>query len=191
MATEADTANQKAELCPAGIRPSRVAIPPAWDIVRVSLDKETTGVRDTKISSQNNVVDDNHLPDTQCGRSDMALLAFQGDSFERIVARTSSALACFIKEIHGDHLLLFPHIEDHKTSFIELMKNQSERGDSQNGIMQINYDHKLFFLRVLLYAYKEGVFEEGAVVCAPRVTDVLLWTSRYLFFKISCIQVFL
>ena len=32
------------------------------------------------------------------------------------------------------------------------------------------------FVRVLLHAYKEGFFEEGAVVCAPQVTDISLWT---------------
>ncbi|KAF9624422.1 hypothetical protein IFM89_011430, partial [Coptis chinensis] len=43
---------------------------------------------------------------------------------------------------------------------------------------QIPLDRKLCFLRVLLRAYKEGAFEEGAVICAPRLTDILLWTSR-------------
>ncbi|KAK0587588.1 hypothetical protein LWI29_025414 [Acer saccharum] len=32
--------------------------------------------------------------------------------------------------------------------------------------------------RVHLHAYKEGVFEEGAVVCAPSLSDVSQWTSR-------------
>ena len=34
------------------------------------------------------------------------------------------------------------------------------------------------FLRVLLHAFREGVLEEGAVVCAPILGDISHWTSR-------------
>ncbi|KAJ8899138.1 hypothetical protein K2173_011135 [Erythroxylum novogranatense] len=43
---------------------------------------------------------------------------------------------------------------------------------------KVTLDHKLCLLRVFLHAYKEGVFEEGAVVCAPCISDVSLWNSR-------------
>ncbi|KZV33288.1 hypothetical protein F511_05411 [Dorcoceras hygrometricum] len=32
------------------------------------------------------------------------------------------------------------------------------------------------FLRVRLRAYKKGVFEQGAMVCAPNAVDIMSWT---------------
>lgn len=175
MGIEAAAADEKAELRPANRRHLRIPIPPPWHIVGVSLNNVATGEQYTKISIIKNMVDDNSSSHTRCGRRDMA-------SFDRIVARTSRMLTYFMNEIHGDHLLLFPHVASQKMSFVKLMKKQSNLDHSQNMIKQINYNQKLCFLRVLLHAYKEGVFEEGAVVCAPRLTDISLWTSRYIFF---------
>ncbi|PKA51555.1 ribonuclease P/MRP protein subunit POP1 [Apostasia shenzhenica] len=36
----------------------------------------------------------------------------------------------------------------------------------------------LYFVRVLIHAYKEGSFEEGAVVCAPALADLPAWKPR-------------
>lgn len=83
-----------------------------------------------------------------------------------------------MREIQGDHLLLFPQLLDHKTSISKLMKDDSIFGLSLKGVAQSSYDHKLCFVRVLLHAYKEGVFEEGAVVCAPQLMDISLFISR-------------
>jgi len=54
---------------------------------------------------------------------------------------------------------------------VKLEKESNVGQKKRKEITQINYDHKLCFLRVLLHAYKEGVFEEGAIVCAPHLTD--------------------
>ncbi|KAK9950519.1 hypothetical protein M0R45_006005 [Rubus argutus] len=64
----------------------------------------------------------------------------------------------------GWQLRLCPHVTDNPTSFTKF-----------------NYNHKLCFVRVHLHAYKEGFFEEGAVVCAPQVTDISLWTRSERF----------
>lgn len=177
MAVETAAADEKAQLRPAKIRPLRIPIPSPWNIVHASLNNVAAGEQYTKISSEKNMVD-NFLSDTGCGRRDMASLTCQGNSLDRIVARTSGMLTYFMNEIHGDHLPLFPRVSDEKMSFVKLMKNQNNPGQSQNVISRISYDHKLCFLRVLLHAYKGGVFEEGAVICAPRLTDMSLLTSR-------------
>ncbi|KAG6653178.1 hypothetical protein CIPAW_05G057600 [Carya illinoinensis] len=95
----------------------------------------------------------------------------------RRLARTCFVLTDFLREIQGDHLLLFPQLPDHKTSIFKLMKDESMFGLSLKEVTQSIYDRKLCFVRVLLHAYKEG-FEEGAVVGAPQLTDVSLFISR-------------
>ncbi|KAM4119411.1 hypothetical protein ACJW30_03G056900 [Castanea mollissima] len=69
-------------------------------------------------------------------------------------------------------------LPDKKTSILKLLKDESKFGPSLNGIAHFGYGRKLCFLRILLHAYKEGVFEEGAVVCAPQLTDISLLISR-------------
>jgi len=88
VATEAAAADKKSELRPASIRPSRIPVPPPWNTVRVFLDNVATGERDPKIASEKNTIDDNSSSDTRCGRSDRVSLFCQGNSFDRIVART-------------------------------------------------------------------------------------------------------
>lgn len=77
---------------------------------------------------------------------------------------------------HGNHLLLFPKSPD-KKSFSDLMIDEAKLSLNLNGASQMNYERKLCFLRVLLHAYKEGSFEEGAVVRAPHLSDISIWTS--------------
>lgn len=181
MVTEAAASDQKAELRPASVRPFKVPIPPPWNSVCNSLNKAAIGEQDAKFSCGDVIVGDNSLLETTCSRINMTSFVSQDSSFDKIVARTSGALTFFMNQIHGEHLPLFPQLSNQRTSFMKLMRSESKLGLDQNGIAKINYNHKLCFLRVLLHAYKEGVFEEGAVVCAPSLTDISLWTSRYLF----------
>ena len=86
-------------------------------------------------------------------------------------------LSYYLNEIHGNHLLLFPKFPD-KKSFSELMIDEAKLSRNLNGASPINSERNLCFLRVLIHAYKEGSFEEGAVVCAPHLSDISMWTSR-------------
>ncbi|PON75650.1 hypothetical protein TorRG33x02_244990 [Trema orientale] len=56
------------------------------------------------------------------------------------------------------------------------MRDESRLEQGQNRITDTICNCKLCFLRVLLRAYKKGSFDEGAVICAPRPTDISLWT---------------
>ncbi|XVF22062.1 hypothetical protein REPUB_Repub12eG0142100 [Reevesia pubescens] len=92
---------------------------------------------------------------------------------------TSNALTDCLNGIHGENFLIFPQFQNSKLSLVKVMKDKSKMGKGQNGITQSSYSHKLCFVRVHLHAYKEGVFEDGAVVCAPFVTNISVWTSSY------------
>ncbi|CAL9237016.1 unnamed protein product [Arabidopsis halleri] len=89
-----------------------------------------------------------------------------------ILARTSDSLITFLE---SDNLLLFPH----KTSKpnTNLMKTLQE--DDTKVRAQIHQSsNKLCLVRVLLHDFKEGSFQEGAVVCAPTLADISLLKSR-------------
>lgn len=106
--------------------------------------------------------------------SDTLLVRNDGYS-EVFVARTSRMLASFLKEISGDNLLLFSKGLD-RPSFSHLMMNEDKI--SSSNLATLTHDRRLCYLRVVLHAFKEGVFDEGAVVCAPRFSDVMLLKSR-------------
>lgn len=172
-ATEAAVSNLKEELRPLAIRPLRIPIPPPWGTVQVSLNRVLTRVGDPKEKQDNH----NLIAKVEHACCDDRLLDGHDTSSECSVARTSSSLTNFLHEIKGNHLLLFPQVADRRTCFSKLANDENKLWLAQNGISNVIYNGKLCFLRVFLHAYKEGSFEEGAVVCAPRLTDITLWTS--------------
>ncbi|XP_062087610.1 ribonucleases P/MRP protein subunit POP1 isoform X2 [Humulus lupulus] len=174
-ATEAVASNLKEELHPLSTRPLRVPILPPWDSVRVTLNRLLTTVGDPIICREGKHDDSNSTSNMDSASCD-ARLHGHCTSLDSFVARTSSLLTNFLNEVKGDHLLLFPRIANKKKSFSKVAKDESKLGQGQNGITNIIWNRKLCFLRVLLRAYKEGSFEEGAVICAPRPTDISLWT---------------
>ncbi|KAF8394676.1 hypothetical protein HHK36_020892 [Tetracentron sinense] len=184
MATEAAASDRKADLRPLAMKPLRVPIPPPWDSVRFSFEKGSARVGDTHTRDEKiccgEVVPDNSLGDSKRPNCDLTSLDQNGYLFEGFVARTSIILSNYLKEIHGDHLLLYPNAPVGKMGFSKLMKDDGKlsQGPSPTVSNQIPVKRRLCFLRVLLHAYKEGVFEEGAVVCAPCLTDLSLGTSR-------------
>ncbi|CAK9145232.1 unnamed protein product [Ilex paraguariensis] len=184
MEDEAAASHQKAKLRPPSMRPSKVSIPPPWDSVQFAFDEKFIGAGDDQMLPekpyQQNMVSDNSLPQSGCENGDMVTPASHSVPFGGVVARTSSMLTDFLKDINGDHLLLFPNMAEGGKCISKFMN--AERTVRPNGaISLISYGKRICFIRVLLHAYKEGVFEEGAVVCAPHFTDIKLWTSRWLF----------
>ncbi|KAL5724219.1 ribonuclease P [Ranunculus cassubicifolius] len=83
------------------------------------------------------------------------------------VARTVDVLTSHLNEIHGGgDLLLFPKNKGNKNTVA-----------GPAGASNLALDRRLCFVRVLLGAYKEGAFEEGADVCAPHLSDISHWTG--------------
>ncbi|XP_039012024.1 ribonucleases P/MRP protein subunit POP1-like isoform X1 [Hibiscus syriacus] len=169
---EAAASRENAERRPPAVRPFRIPIPSPWNVVHVAFDKLTMRVNEAaKVSSGENIVGT-----SSCERSDVTSFRSR-NSFDAIVARTSSMLTGFLNGIQGEHLLIFPQLQNRNSSLVKVMKDKSMMEKGQNGTTQISYRHKLCFVRVHLHAYKEGVFEEGAVICAPSLTDISIWTS--------------
>lgn len=142
-ATEDLACEHKVNLRALALRPSRVPIPPPWNTIILSFEKESTEIRVAQSSHEN----------SSNGSCDVTSPCSHGSISNGFVARTSIMLPNLLKNSHDDKFIISPNVP------------------------QINYDGKLCFVRVLLHAYKEGVFEEGAVVCAPNMTDLLSWTS--------------
>lgn len=172
---EAAASRKNAEQHPPAVRPFRIPIPSPWNVVHTAFDKLSRRVKEAQVSSGENIVRKYSMSNSSCERSDVTSLRYR-DSFGGIVARTSSLLTEFLNGIQGEHLLLFPQLQNRKSSLVKVMKDKNMMEKGQNGITQISYNHKLCFVRVHLHAYKEGVFEDGAVICAPRLTDISMWT---------------
>lgn len=179
MATKATKSDERAKLCPPSKKALRVPILPPWHCVQLACDKESTSLGDTHPHIETGTRDvTNGDPSTNSndGRCDMSLND-HNISFEGFISRTCQMLSCYLNEIHGNDLLLFPKSPD-KKSFSDVIIDGAKHGWKLNGPSQMNCERKLCFVRVLLNAYREGSFEEGAVVCAPRLSDISVWTSR-------------
>ncbi|XP_058082122.1 ribonucleases P/MRP protein subunit POP1 isoform X7 [Magnolia sinica] len=179
MSAEATASDQRAELCPLAMRPLRVPIPPPWYCVSSTVKEGLTSLGDDQTpdvqTQSKEMVYGSSLVNPDTGNNNAA--SPEQGSFPGFIARTSDLLSAYLNEIHCCHLPLFPNTAMGKRIFSELM-DKGRLSWAPKGVIQIPANRKLCFLRVLLHAYKEGVFEEGAVVCAPILTDLSLWTTR-------------
>lgn len=179
MTDEAIASDEKMQLRPPAVRPFIVPIPPPWDSVRFAFENISQSVDDVQVvckegSGGREYCDS--LDDDAGDNCETKMLGQDGCVFDGFIARTSSVLNSHLNEIHGDNLLLFPNGQVSKKNKLKRKKVELVWGSEGNA--HLPFDRKLCFLRVLLRAYKEGAFEEGSVVCAPHLTDILLWTSR-------------
>ncbi|KAK3034635.1 hypothetical protein RJ639_033590 [Escallonia herrerae] len=182
MATKAAASDQDASRRPSCMRPLRVPIPPPWDSICFTLNKKSILLGDSQSHPgelcAENMVHDHPLTSSSSGVHDIPAVSGHGVPLRGIVARTPCMLVHFLHSISGDHLLLFPAVPDKKKCISKLMKDEVMLSQGSSRVIStVNNDKRLCFLRVLLHAFKDGVFEEGAVVCAPHPTDITLWTS--------------
>ncbi|XP_019168248.1 PREDICTED: ribonucleases P/MRP protein subunit POP1-like isoform X1 [Ipomoea nil] len=172
MKMEAAAADEKVERNPPSMRPFGVPILPPWNSVHLALDKRSFVERNYQVQCKDFSAKERtkNSPDAD-DHCDNPFVGF--------IARTSYILSQFLDKINGSHLLLFPKFPNRKeciSNFIKDEKMVNEHSDKV--IYRVNYGPKLCFVRVLLHAYSKGFFEGGAVVCAPHVDDILLWTQR-------------
>ncbi|XP_077216674.1 ribonucleases P/MRP protein subunit POP1-like isoform X2 [Tasmannia lanceolata] len=184
MAAEAAASNQTDELRPLAMRPLRVPIPPPWDCARCFVEEESTTTSmgdikmlDAQINSAEIARGTLSVNSDRGNYDSVSLEQKDGSTFQGFVARTSCIISKYLSTVHGDHLLLFSNTSMGEKGFYEMMK-KGRICWLPKRVNMIQPDQRPCFLRVLLHAYKEGVFEEGAVVCAPFLSDILLWTSR-------------
>ncbi|XP_028770268.1 uncharacterized protein LOC114727720 isoform X2 [Neltuma alba] len=175
MKAKAASLDHKAEICPLSIRPLRVPMPPRWAIVRISINKETGNVEFPRVSTGENAPNANSSPNSCHESFKISSSECDGNLFDGIVARTGSMLIRFLDEIKAGQLLLFPHAAHEKSRVYKFVKGEAKLDLSTRNFG--SHDRKLGFVRVYLCPYKEGIFEEGAVVCAPFPSDISLRIS--------------
>lgn len=181
MALEEAAYDEKSELRSPHTRTWRVPISSPWDSIRLALEGLSGAGHDrmqhTQLSSNDMINLKMNTPYSRRCVTDTE--SSYSAPFEGFVARTSYVLTQFLDEISGSHLLLFPKVLHRTKCISKFMKDERIfNKDTDKVIYQINRDQKLCLVRVLLHAYREGSFEEGAVVCAPQIDDVMLFTAR-------------
>ncbi|KAG8371259.1 hypothetical protein BUALT_Bualt13G0069000 [Buddleja alternifolia] len=164
MAMEAVEVNNKARLRPPSKRPLEVPIPPPWNSLILTSEY---------MSSKGG---NSHRQAEELGTQDETI-DNKSETFECIIARTSFVLNDFLTNICGNRLLLFPRISGQKNELNNLLKDR-EFLKQENVLSVVKCGKERCYVRVLLRPFKEGVFEQGAVVCAPRAADILLWKAR-------------
>ncbi|XP_059298990.1 ribonucleases P/MRP protein subunit POP1 isoform X1 [Lycium ferocissimum] len=182
MALEEAAYDQKSDLRSPPTRTWKVPVSSPWDSVRLALEG-LSGAGLGQIQHEqlppNDMIKNLKMNTPYPGRCKTDTESSCSAPFEGFVARTSCVLTQFLDEINGSHLLLFPKVLHRKKCISKFMKDERIlKVDTDRVIYQINRDQKLCLVRVLLHAYREGSFEEGAVVCAPQIDDVMLFTTR-------------
>ncbi|KNA23153.1 hypothetical protein SOVF_027510 isoform A [Spinacia oleracea] len=171
---EAAAADKALINCPPETRPLKIPIQLPWNSKWFSFNRG--GREGDEIDFSSSIRGDrDHSADIERKLND-TMLVNNGSDSEVFVARTSGMLTSFLEEISGDNLLLFPKGLD-KPSLSHLMMKDAKIGASNLATLTCDKE-RLCYLRVVLHAFKEGVFEEGSVVCAPRFSDVTLLNSR-------------
>ncbi|KAG4951354.1 hypothetical protein JHK85_045221 [Glycine max] len=176
MEAKAAAFNKKAELCPLVTRHLRVPILPPWGIVRITFDKVINAMETPDLSTREDLINANSLPNPCHGNFEISKSDSGSNSFDGTVVRTGCMLTTFLNETKTCQLLLFPYAADGKARISKFINGELKL-DPRHRSSDI-YDHKQCFVRVHLNPFKEGCFEEGAVICAPYPSDISLWTSR-------------
>ncbi|KAK9058633.1 hypothetical protein SSX86_023475 [Deinandra increscens subsp. villosa] len=162
METEVAAMDKEAALRPASVKPFSIPIPPPWNCVRHAFKINPTESETTQISSN----ESDAAPEPSSPDNDI------------VVARSSRMLSGFLNTINGNRLPLFPHFSDKNTCLSKIIKDEKILDHGLDTASFLEYRcGKVCFVRVTLRAFKEGAIEDGAVICAPRMADIMLWIS--------------
>ncbi|CAA0826559.1 ribonuclease Ps [Striga hermonthica] len=154
MAMESIEINQKAMLRPLSKRPLEVPIPPPWNCLHLTFEKILKSEADNSLSQQ----------------------AVRTSAFEGIIARTSGVLSKILKNNSDKKLFCFPRKPSQENCLYKVMRETDFV--KQDTVVSENKCGKTpCYVRVVLRAYKEGVFEQGALVCAPLLADIMMWKT--------------
>ncbi|CAN8314445.1 unnamed protein product [Cochlearia groenlandica] len=158
--SEAADLEEKAQRQPPAIRPFRIPIPPPWNSIHIT---RSIGESSTQKLTSNET-------------GGIETFSSSSNLFDGTVARTSDSLSTFLQTSASDMLHLFPHHTlKPNTNLMRMLQEDETKARGQ--IHQSS--NKLCLLRVILHAFREGSFEEGAVVCAPSLADISLLKSRF------------
>jgi len=175
MAAKAAECDQKEELRPPSVRNLGVPILPPWGIVHNTFNKEISTMETPDLSAREDLTNANSLSNPCPGDSKISNFDSE-NAFDGTVARTDCMLTTLLDEAKTGRLLLFPYAADGIARISKFIKGEIMLDTRHKS--SVIYDHRLCFVRVHLHPFKEGFFEEGAVICAPHPSDLSLWTSR-------------
>lgn len=179
MENEASAFDRAAELRPLAVRPVKIPVPPPWDCIRSTVQKGPyilKGFQTLDVQGSGGVAPECslvNLASQNVETLDQATASFQG-----FIPRTPKTLKEYLEKICDGQFPLFPSMAIVEKDFSNLIDRNTFNWVTRSD-HQMLADKELCLVRILLQAYKEGVFEEGAVVCAPILTDLSQWTSRF------------
>ncbi|CAM0874160.1 unnamed protein product [Alopecurus aequalis] len=165
MTEEAAVSDKAAECRPAAKRPPRVPVPPLWHCIMASLHEEDSIARRLEV--------DDWKPSamvlTECSPVNSGSSPTVVASVQLLVPRTIQTLRQYVKELDMKSLSSSSEMEIDTDQPNFVFGGTVKTRSSLNG---------LCLVRVLIRAFKEGSFEEGAVVCAPLSSDLAAWKTR-------------
>ncbi|WVZ49698.1 hypothetical protein U9M48_001032 [Paspalum notatum var. saurae] len=171
MSKEAADHDRTDECRPASKRPPRVPMPPLWHCIRASFHKDDGILSSLKVDDlvwDNMILPENCSVNTKSGDTEPSL--------QLHVLRTIQMLRQYVKEFDMKYL----------SSSSDMEMDAEKPKLTSNGTVKLTCSlNELCLTRVLIRAFKEGSFEEGAVICAPLPSDLSAWKSRSISYVIS------
>nr|BBF89698.1 ribonucleases P/MRP protein subunit POP1 containing protein-like [Oryza sativa f. spontanea] len=172
MAEEAAVLDKATNCRPSSMRPPRVPVPPLWHCVIASFRKGDGILSNLEddLKSVATVLSESIPVNSNSGDAESSPTSAP-TSFQLLVPRTIQVLRQYVKKIDEKYL---------NSSDMEAVTGKSSlvSGDNVKTGCSIN---RLCLVRVLIRAFKEGSFEEGAVVCAPLPSDLSAWNRKTSF----------
>ncbi|KAG1326181.1 ribonucleases P/MRP protein subunit POP1 [Cocos nucifera] len=178
MANEASAFDRAAELRPLAVRPVKVPVPPPWDCIMSTVRKGPCilkGFQTPDVQGSGGAAPECSL--VNLASQNVEILDQATASFQGFIPRTPKILMEYLEKICVGQFPLFPSMAMVEKDLSDLIDRNTFNWVTTSD-HQMLADKELCLVRILLHAYKEGVFEEGAVVCAPILTDLSQWTSR-------------
>ncbi|KAL6654279.1 hypothetical protein ACP70R_007744 [Stipagrostis hirtigluma subsp. patula] len=170
MAEEAVAFDKAVECRPASKRPPRVPIPPLWHCIIPSCHKVGDIMRHFEaddLTQATIVLPKISAVNSKSGGAETSQSNI-ATSLHLFVPRTIQTLKQYVKEFDVKYL-----------SSSDTETDTDKPNLASNGIVKITYSvDELCLTRVLIRAFKEGSFEEGAVICAPFPSDLSAWKTR-------------
>ena len=167
MSKEAAVFDKAVECRPAAKRPPIVPVPPLWHCIMACFHKDDgilSGPEVDDLVRANIVSPEKSSVNSESGDAEPSQAKVA--SLQLYVPRTIQILRQYVKEFDMKYLSLSSDMITH-TDKPNLTSNAT-----------IKMACSVCLTRVLIRAFKEGSFEEGAVVCAPLPSDLPAWKIR-------------
>ncbi|XP_057817524.2 ribonucleases P/MRP protein subunit POP1 isoform X2 [Cryptomeria japonica] len=185
---------------PPSKRPPAILLPPPWNSIQGYVKRKYSGsaalladitkqesektelVEVQRLHSVNSLQDKLAIPEV-INKEDLGSQGFSSIHekkfiFPGLIARTSAILKQHLRRVGGLHLLLFPDTHSSQKKDYSHLLDEGRICWRLKDVNNIILENEPCFLKVLLYAPGKGLFEEGAVVCAPIENDFSLWCSK-------------